>query len=84
MINALEMDRVPWDAEPHESHDMGEWESTIVACASNDRFGQIRKCKKCKAEEVKAGGPGSHYFETELCIECSEDPFMGLPGNPHE
>lgn len=70
MINALSMEQVAMDAKPHPSHKFGKKESTIVACASNDRFGSIRTCKKCEGREVWAGGAGSHYFDAELLKEC--------------
>jgi len=70
MINALSMDQVPMDAKPHPSHQFGKKESTLVACASNDRFGSIRTCKKCELSEVWAGGAGSHYFDHGLKEPC--------------
>lgn len=72
MIDALEMQPVKYDAEPHASHRMGAWESTLVACASNDRFGQIRECAACGGRDVKAGGPGSRYFDAELLRNCED------------
>ena len=71
MINALDMEHVAMNAQPHASHKFGKKESTLVACASNDRFGSIRVCKKCGGREVWAGGAGSHYFDTELQQVCS-------------
>jgi hypothetical protein len=70
MINALDMEGVPMDAKPHASHKFGKKESTLVACASNDRFGSIRTCKHCGGREVWAGGAGSHYFDSELKRAC--------------
>jgi hypothetical protein len=71
VINALSMEMVAMDAKPHPSHKFGKKESTIVACASNDRFGSVRTCKKCGGREVWAGGAGSHYFDSELQGPCS-------------
>lgn len=71
MIDALSMQQVSYKTEPHPSHTMGEWESTLVACASNDRFGSERCCKKCSLRDVKAGGAGSRYFDEGLETECS-------------
>ena len=70
MINAGDMEMVAMDAKPHPSHKFGEKESTLVACASNDRFGSIRACKVCEGREVWAGGAGSHYFDAELLRAC--------------
>ena len=70
MINANAMEWVSEESTPHSSHQFGPKESTIVACASNDRFGQVRECKKCGAKEVWAGGAGSHYFDQELLYKC--------------
>jgi hypothetical protein len=70
MIDALSMEMVAMDAKPHPSHQFGKKESTIVACASNDRFGSIRACTKCELSEVWAGGAGSHYFDRGLQETC--------------
>ncbi len=70
MIAAYDMEYVPMHATPHESHKMGPKESTLVACASNDRFGSVRACEKCEGREVWAGGAGSHYFDPELAERC--------------
>lgn len=74
MIDALEMEAVHWDEPPHASHVFGKKSSTLVACASNDRFGSIRTCKGCEGREVWAGGAGSHYFDAGLKTACK-----GLP-----
>jgi hypothetical protein len=70
MINALDMQWVPMKQLPHASHNFTKKESTIVACASNDRFGSVRTCKRCGGREVWAGGAGSHYFDSELMERC--------------
>jgi hypothetical protein len=70
MIYALNMEMVMMDAKPDASHQFGRKESTIVACASNDRFGSVRTCKRCGGREVWAGGAGSHYFDSELLRKC--------------
>lgn len=58
--------------EPHSSHEMEEWESTIVdhKGMSNARFGQQRCCKNCEGEEVLAGGAGSRWRDPELEKHC--------------
>ena len=71
MIDVFEMQQVDMKDEPHSLHVMGEWEQTIVACASNDRFGRVRKCKNCGLEEAFAGGAGSHYFDYGLGNSCN-------------
>lgn len=40
--------------QPHETHAMTEWHSTIVTLINTPRFGKWRKCKKCGAEEAKS------------------------------
>jgi hypothetical protein len=70
MIDAFTMEMVAMDAKPHPSHQFGNKKSTIVACASNDRFGSIRTCAKCALREVWAGGAGSHYFDHDLQKPC--------------
>ena len=70
MIDALFMKMVTMHAKPHPSHQFGKMESTIVACASNDRFGSIRTCTKCELREVWAGGAGSHYVDHGLQEPC--------------
>lgn len=52
----------------HPSHDMTEWEETIVTLNSTSRFGQLRKCKKCEAEQAKTvAGEGTHDELYEPC-----------------
>ena len=52
----------------HNSHDMTEWRGSIVTLINTSRFGQIRECKKCGAEEViTAAGSAMH---DELKFEC--------------
>lgn len=70
MIDALSMESVAMNKEPHPSHKMGPKESTLVSCASNDRFGSVRTCENCEGRDVIAGGPGSRYHDLELTIEC--------------
>lgn len=72
MIDAVSMRQVKMDAEPHPSHRFGEKMSTLVSCASNDRFGSIRECEGCGGREVWAGGAGSHYFDEELLRTCED------------
>ena len=70
MINALSMISVAMNKDPHPSHKMGPKESTLVSCASNDRFGSIRICENCEGRDVEAGGAGSRYQDEELLSEC--------------
>lgn len=52
----------------HPSHEMGEWESTIVTIYSTPRYGKLRRCVKCEAEEAEtAAGKVKH---PELFWEC--------------
>lgn len=70
MWNALALEQVNYNKEPHDSHVFGRKESTLVSCASNDRFGSVRTCKRCGGSEVWAGGAGSHYFDGDLASAC--------------
>lgn len=46
---------------PHKSHRMTKWEGSIVTIISTPRFGRIRRCKKCLAEQVEtAAGKAMH------------------------
>lgn len=56
------------DWQPHPSHNMTEWRSTIISMASNDRFASIRKCANCEAEEAIPGQ--SHIRHVELDTPC--------------
>jgi hypothetical protein len=71
VIDSLDMEWVPRDAEPHVSHRFGKKDSTVIVCASNERFGAIRVCKHCGGREVWAGGAGSHYFDPVLKLACT-------------
>ena len=64
-IHAIDMNE-----KPNMTHKWGKWESTIISCTSNDRFGKRRKCKKCEAEEAFAGGAGSHLVNYEAMHDC--------------
>lgn len=35
------------------SHNMSEWEETIVTLTSTSRFGSIRRCLDCEGEHAK-------------------------------
>lgn len=56
------------DFEPHPSHKMSNWESTIVTISVTPRFGKIRKCLNCEAEHAKTGTGQAHH--NELAHEC--------------
>jgi len=76
MIDALELNAVPMEAKPDPTHVFGEWGSTIVSCASSDRFGRVRRCTNCQCIEVFAGGAGSHYWEDEAQQPCVRHPNL--------
>lgn len=64
---------------PHSSHEMTEWESTIVTLISTSRFGDIRKCKHCEAEHARTAAGEAHHDELEVkCPYAPEDPNMGF------
>jgi hypothetical protein len=70
MIDALSLNQVGMSQEPDESHQMGDWESTLVSCASIGRFGSVRTCKVCGGIDVRAGGAGSRYHSDEMALPC--------------
>ena len=72
MIDALSLEQVNMKTEPHHTHRFSEWKDTMVSCASNDRFGSMRKCQRCGCIEVFAGGGGSHYFDGDAGEPCHD------------
>jgi len=54
--------------KPHKSHQMNEWESAIVTIISTARFGSIRECKNCGAEEART--VCGHAAHDELDCSC--------------
>lgn len=69
----------------HPSHEMGEWEHTVVTIYSTSRYGKLRKCKKCEAEEAETiAGKAQH---PELFWECGMTEVQAsthLLGNENE
>jgi hypothetical protein len=47
---------------------MTEWESTIVTIISTSRFGEIRECTTCGAEEART--VSGHVAHDELNSKC--------------
>lgn len=58
----------------HPSHKMTEWTQEIVQLASTPRFGSIRNCKVCKAEEAKT--VAGHKAHDELMQPCKGYPVV--------
>jgi hypothetical protein len=56
------------DWVPHPTHEMTEWESAIVTLLETSRFGSIRECKNCGAEEAQTSA--GHRAHTELAYRC--------------
>lgn len=58
--------------KPHSSHRMGEWRDTMVAAheGATPRFGKLRGCADCDAEECLGGGAGFHAAHEELAVVC--------------
>ena len=54
--------------EIHSSHDMEDWRDTIVTIISTPRFGRIRSCKNCGAEQAETAA-GADMFD-ELRYPC--------------
>lgn len=58
--------------EPHSSHQMSEWEHTIVCISSTPRFGKIRRCENCEAEQaetVAGKAISSRLLQNCSCVE---------------
>lgn len=67
-----ETTHVKHEQEPHESHKMGEWESTICQLSNSDRFGRVRHCETCGGRDYLCGGPGSRWQDKGLLKPCTE------------
>lgn len=52
----------------HPSHKMTKWKDSIVTIISTSRFGIIRKCINCEAEQVITCS--DHHTHDELRIKC--------------
>lgn len=53
---------------PHPSHDMTQWEDTIVQISNTPRFGDLRTCKQCDGEHARtAAGEAMHDV---LALPC--------------
>lgn len=65
-----QLSNVKYEQEPHPTHDMTEWKSTICELSNNDRFGQNRECKKCKGRDYRCGGAGSRWQDRQLLRPC--------------
>ena len=63
---------VKLDQEPHVSHRMSVWASTICQLSNEDRFGRMRKCLKCDGEDYLCGGAGSRWQDSMLQKPCEE------------
>lgn len=59
-------------SEPHESHDMTPWRSTIVTIIATPRFGEFRKCRLCDAEQAKTVAGSAEWDEITLPCEFSK------------
>lgn len=56
------------DQIPHPSHDMIEWEGGSVTIFATSRFGEIRYCRRCKAEQARtAAGEAMHEELSRPC-----------------
>lgn len=52
----------------HESHDMTDWESKIMAPAGTERFYSYRECTKCEGAQFHH--PAGRFIDNELKKEC--------------
>lgn len=50
------------------SHEMGDWESSIVTILSTSRFGEVRACKHCDAEHAKS--VSGEAIDPALTMRC--------------
>lgn len=62
------MEFVNRDVVPHESHEMTEWKSTILAPSGTERFYSIRHCKHCGYEEASGN---AHLMDYDLLKPCT-------------
>ena len=61
--------------DPHPSHKMTEWENTIVQISSTPRFGRIRECIYCGAEQAETvAGKAMHDELKYPCLDAPEGP----------
>ena len=65
-----ELTCVKYEQEPHFTHSMTDWRSTICQLSTNDRFGRKRKCKKCGGQDYLCGGAGSRWQDSFLARPC--------------
>jgi hypothetical protein len=60
--------------EPHPSHKMTPWESTIITLIDTPRFGRTRKCSECGAEQAETVAGKAMHDELRLpCPFATED-----------
>jgi hypothetical protein len=63
--------------KPHPSHKMTEWESTVVTLIDTPRFGKLRRCEYCKAEEAES--VSGHRAHLGLAEPCAARPKPVMP-----
>ena len=53
----------------HPSHDMTDWENTIITISCTPRFGRIRECRQCGGEHAETvAGKAIHDGLRYECI----------------
>jgi len=67
-----ELTNVKLTQEPHGTHNMTEWESTICQLSNNARFGRCRECRNCGGQDYLCGGAGSRWQDKNLCKPCNK------------
>lgn len=65
------------EREIHPSHTMSEWRSTIISMPNSDRFGQIRVCEACEAEQAKT--VTGTFTHKELWSACPYNVIVSKP-----
>jgi hypothetical protein len=58
-----------WEEKVHPSHRMTKWEGAVVTLIATARFGEIRSCKLCAAEEART--VAGHAAHPELARKCT-------------
>lgn len=59
--------------EPHSSHEMTAWESSIVTLSSTSRFGEIRECVRCEHQQARTVcGEDMHAELLEPCARQAQ------------
>jgi len=68
----------------HPSHCMSRWKSKVVTLIDTPRFGRVRKCKNCGAEQMESvAGFRLDKELRELCVEKKPSTEQDSKIKPH-